>query len=260
MINSVGDSILIDCDLFYTVRIRFFLLKLFHVKMSKRVKESGHQFRLKKKKRAEEAASLSGSLQRFFTTQSTSSGRSVSESISDRYDQNDLALESDGEFVDEVQTLQPSPSASTDIHESTSSNQISSGINIQIYDPNTWPSVLSNVLRDQIVKSGLDKKHSSKNKKYPVSSNGRSFNPNLFYSTLANENILKRDWLLYSDSSDSVYCFFCSLFNRNENAFCAIGRGHSDWRIIQRDASNHERYLKHHTAFKTWLDYSKRLI
>lgn len=169
MINSVGDSILIDCDLFYTVRIRFFLLKLFHVKMSKRVKESGHQFRLKKKKRAEEAASLSGSLQRFFTTQSTSSGRSVSESISDRYDQNDLALESDGEFVDEVQTLQPSPSASTDIHESTSSNQISSGINIQIYDPNTWPSVLSNVLRDQIVKSGLDKKHSSKNKKYPVS-------------------------------------------------------------------------------------------
>lgn len=37
----------------------------------------------------------------------------------------------------------------------------------------------------------------------------------------------------------------------------AIGRGHSDWRNIQRAARNHERNLEHHITFRTRLNYKQ---
>lgn len=45
--------------------------------MSKRLKESGHSFRVKKKKKEEEAASLSGYLNRFLITSSNANGETT---------------------------------------------------------------------------------------------------------------------------------------------------------------------------------------
>lgn len=152
------------------------------------------------------------------------------------------------------------PSDSQRQRESTSNELLSSELSFQVHDPNTWPAVISDALWDKIVKSGLVQSQAPMNKKYPVNKHGRSFKSKYFYSTKPNGKIYKRDWLLYSSKSDSVYCLFCSLFVRNENAFCAIGRGFSDWRNFNRDAKSHESHVKHHTQFKTWLDYSKRLV
>lgn len=241
--------------------------------MSKRVKESGYQCRLKRKKREDEVAALSGSLQKYLTHQESSTAESTLELESpielsshehEQPEQHSNA-EIENEIENEIQSMAAGQPFSSQC-ESTSNKVLppseltNSSISFEIYDPNTWPTVLPDAMRDQIVNSGLLRSQSRKNKEYPVSKDGRSFNSNHFYSSLPNGIIYKRDWLLYSDSSDSAYCLFCSLFNRSESSFCSVGRGYSNWHNFHRDAARHERSFKHHRAFKTWLDYSKRLV
>lgn len=121
----------------------------------------------------------------------------------------------------------------------------------------TWPEVLPNSFREQIVKSGMPPIPKQRIN-YPQH-NGRSFNEKIFHATHPNGTSYKREWLMYSEASDSVYCLFCALFKRNANLFCAVGRGYSDWKNMKRDVASHEITFKHHSAFKSWLEFSKRL-
>lgn len=176
--------------------------------MSKRVKESGHSFRKKKAKPEQEIAALSGTLNRFLITQSESSDT-------------DIESEKQSETQSEKQT-EPIE-----------------------HDPYTWLDVFPDSFREQIVKMGMPPmpKH---REKYPQR-NGCSFSEKFFYATHADETPYKREWLIYSESSDSVYCLFCVLFNRNANLFCAVGRVNTEWRNLKRDAAAHENSLKHHS-------------
>lgn len=115
---------------------------------------------------------------------------------------------------------------------------------------------MSSSFREKIVKSGLPP--IPKGETYPKR-DGRCFKESIFFSTHVNGAHYTRDWLVYSQSSDSVYCLFCSIFNRNENSFCVFGRGYFEWKNIKRDVANHENTFKHHSAFKTWLELCKRL-
>lgn len=80
-----------------------------------------------------------------------------------------------------------------------------------------------------------------------------------FFSTHINGIRYTREWLVYSQSSDSIYCIFCAIFNRNKNALSAFGRGYSECKNIIRDVAAHENSFKHHSAFKSWLELSKHL-
>ena len=51
---------------------------------------------------------------------------------------------------------------------------------------------------------------------YPTDENGRRFLERYYNRYLANGEEINRVWLIYSSSTDSVFCFCCKLFRPNE--------------------------------------------
>lgn len=230
----------------------------------RRVRESGSSYRKKRAKRQETIDKLSGSMNKYVNIEPKPLDNAQQ---SEPMETNRPETESnDGKFessVDESESRARESELSDDENESQSQTQsvdeheIEQPIEPNVHDPHTWPDILTDVFREQIIKSGLSP-IPYQHKKYPQHK-GRSFHESIFYAKHVNGTNYKREWLVYSKSSDSVYCLFCALFNRTANAFSAVGRGYSNWKNITRDVANHENTLKHHTAFKTWLDYGKRL-
>ncbi|XP_055301630.1 zinc finger MYM-type protein 1-like [Sitodiplosis mosellana] len=85
-----------------------------------------------------------------------------------------------------------------------------------------------------------------------------AYDPHTWPDVLPNY-FIDQEWLIYSESSDLVYCLYCALFNRKANSFSALGRCYSTWMNINRDVLIHESTLKHHESFKTWIELRKRL-
>ena len=52
-----------------------------------------------------------------------------------------------------------------------------------------------------------------------------------FYRVLTNEKTIKRNWMLYSETSRMAYCFICKLFADRETHFAS---GFNDWKHINR--------------------------
>lgn len=174
--------------------------------MSKRVRESGHTYCMKKAKRDREAAALSGSMDKFLTVQPKPSS-STTEEKSESIESNDES-ESSGS---DAESAKRSETQREDGVQSDSEKQIEP----LEFDPHTWPNVLPDSFRELIVKTGVPPIPKPRTN-YPQHK-GCSFNDKIFYAAHANGTIYERDWLLYSESSDSVYCLFCANFNRNIN-------------------------------------------
>ena len=64
----------------------------------------------------------------------------------------------------------------------------------------------------------------------------------LFYGTKANGEQYRREWLLYSPSTGSVYCFVCKLFASKGSTSLADKNGFSDWKNNIK-VDNHEQSL-----------------
>ena len=76
-------------------------------------------------------------------------------------------------------------------------------------DPADWPEVITLIFVSDCVKSGP---YQHATKIFPVGKNGRHFTLQHFHKTLSNKEESKRDWMMYSDKNDAVYCFPCKLF------------------------------------------------
>lgn len=231
----------------------------------KKQKESCHQYRKRKANEKKEDKVLGDSMKKFVKNRTdTLSTESVEANTAGSICTGDGSATQSGDEAGELSSsferminIQPGPSTSNnEMH--TESNESNTCVSEPIkHDPFTWPSVLNNSLIEDIVKSDLPP-IPKRGISYPQH-NGRCFNVSIFYATHVNGTPYEREWLIYSNSSDSVYCLFCALFNRNANQFCTVSRGYSDWKNIKRDVANHENTFKHHLAFKTWLDCHKRL-
>lgn len=73
----------------------------------------------------------------------------------------------------------------------------------------------------------------------------------MFTRTLRNGEKVPREWLVYSPSTGSVYCFFCKLFGEATSAFSHSG--FSDWKHSARRVEEHEAGHSHRNATLTWL-------
>lgn len=71
-------------------------------------------------------------------------------------------------------------------------------------------------------------------------SNGRSFNPKLYFSTALNQLKIKRSWIVYSVRSDSIFCFCCVLSEGNRSKLSTSGSGYNDWNHVYRDLESHD--------------------
>lgn len=80
----------------------------------------------------------------------------------------------------------------------------------------------------------------------------RTFQESNFYTTKSNGIKEKREWLLFSETSKSVYCFVCKLFSRVSSK---MKLGCNDWKNISKILADHERSQEH---VRSMCFYNKR--
>ncbi|KAJ8914406.1 hypothetical protein NQ315_017500, partial [Exocentrus adspersus] len=123
------------------------------------------------------------------------------------------------------------------------------------FDPATW-NVTENFIDLTSTKSSsvqdLDQLD-FKNSKRVYGQESRYESRKMFYIQLVNGGTVRRDWLLYSSSTNRVYCLPCKLFNspntQNTNAFVY---GFNDWKHMDR-IIDQERSLDHQNSITTYI-------
>lgn len=150
----------------------------------------------------------------------------------------------------------PSTSCTSNYNENDALNTTDVGIEIIYEDPKKWPeNVRSDTVRCKLVERGpqtieLD------SYKFPCADDGRHFSQKWIYKILPNGEKVKRQWLLYSQSKDALFCFPCRLFSiddkKDKSAFSNIDEGFNDWRNLNPLIVNHERSIPHRHSYVDW--------
>lgn len=82
----------------------------------------------------------------------------------------------------------------------------------------------------------------------------RRFTKSLFTQTLLNGENVSRDWLLYSPSTGTVFCFVCCLFGENECESKFSGSGFNDWKHSKKRIAKHESSQSHRHNMIAWIN------
>lgn len=86
---------------------------------------------------------------------------------------------------------------------------------IDVADAATWPNVYSQNIIDHIITTGPSQIQLDD---FPKGKNGRHFSLSHYSKKLSNNELIKRRWLIYSVSTNRVFCFCCRLFDRKSNS------------------------------------------
>lgn len=118
--------------------------------LNKRKKESGAKYRKKKAKRDQEVAKLSGAMEKYVSIKPKPNS-STMEYESESMESNKFVSSEDESGSTDAESGNQSTIQSDDEQESKHAKQIEPNAN----DPNTWPDVVPDAFREEIVKSGL---------------------------------------------------------------------------------------------------------
>jgi hypothetical protein len=82
-------------------------------------------------------------------------------------------------------------------------------------DPGCWPSEITHRIRIDILGVGVKR---NPHQKFPTNKENppRKFTSYHFYRTMSNGERVDREWLVYSNKKDCVYCFCCKLFKKKK--------------------------------------------
>ncbi|XP_065671898.1 zinc finger MYM-type protein 5-like [Hydra vulgaris] len=124
-------------------------------------------------------------------------------------------------------------------------------------DPPTWPKI-NDSLRCSLVEHGAKQ---DKREVYPTtstSSENRYFS--WFEKNLPNGEKVNRQWLLYSASKNSLFCFPCILFsNTKTSKFADTSKGFSEWKQLNPRIPEHKNSCEHRNCFTSWKEMEKNL-
>ena len=154
-------------------------------------------------------------------------------------------------------------------NEVLSDKEKTDGIYYSHNDVATWPEVLTQNMRVEIIKLGPVR---FQNKEGPFKPTTRvikeedkekeslSFlSKKWFYKKLKNGDEVLRSWLLYSNSHSGLYCFCCWLFqSRNDNSPFVFKPFVKFWHL-NPGISSHENSKVHKQCFDKWNELALRL-
>lgn len=92
---------------------------------------------------------------------------------------------------------------------------------------------------------------------WKIGKSNRKLPQKAFYRKLLNGKYKYRDWLLYSKSQNSLFCFYCILFASCKTKFSRSGSGYVDWKNCLLNVMNHEKCIMHRESVRLW--YSRQL-
>jgi hypothetical protein len=69
----------------------------------------------------------------------------------------------------------------------------------------------------------------------------------MFLAKQSNGEVLQRDWIIYSPSNGSIYCFICTLATSEKDSF-SCANGFSDWKNGREKLDNHEKSEFHRAS------------
>lgn len=84
-------------------------------------------------------------------------------------------------------------------------------------------------------------------------STSRYCHEKVFIGRKPNGENYKREWLLYSPSTGSLYCFVCKLFCSDKSSVFVSSTGFSDWRNTKVMIEGHEKSSSHRDCLLTYL-------
>ena len=136
-------------------------------------------------------------------------------------------------------------------------------------DVATWPEVLTQNIRIEMIKLGLERFQNKEGSFKPAikkikegdkEKESLSFlSKKWFYRTLKNSDEILRSWLLYSNSHSGLYCFCCKLFqSRNDNSPFVFKPFVNFWHF-NPCISSHEYSKVHKQCFDKWNELALRL-
>ena len=140
----------------------------------------------------------------------------------------------------------------TDVHSTSTSSDSS----VQISnDVGRWKS-LSESERDSVTLTGPQPLP----KNLPKDSKGRSFPMSIFSRKMPNGETVARDWLVWSETAQSLFCFCCCLFAtksppsaRSEFSHPQLGCN-DNWRKLYEKTEAHEKNVAHISNYIKWRD------
>ncbi|XP_027842408.2 zinc finger MYM-type protein 1-like [Aphis gossypii] len=123
---------------------------------------------------------------------------------------------------------------------------------LDLDDPNKWPSI-DEKLRLYLIECEPCQINMET---FPINTRGRSFSSFHYFRRLPNGERIKRSWIIYSKSSDSVFCFCCKLFNIGVVSLTT--NGNNDWKNISNILNRHETSTSHKKAYQNWKELETR--
>uniref|UniRef100_A0A3B1J7N8 TTF-type domain-containing protein n=1 Tax=Astyanax mexicanus TaxID=7994 RepID=A0A3B1J7N8_ASTMX len=124
-------------------------------------------------------------------------------------------------------------------------------------DPALWPETLTDQQRCEIIKRGpvqiKEFDFPQNNDKIP-----RQFTVDNYHMKMNNGEKINWNWLVYSLSSDSVFCFCCTVFER-ESKFALSSSGFRSWINIHSHLRDHEKSKIHCANMQNLRELAERL-
>lgn len=127
--------------------------------------------------------------------------------------------------------------------------------NFNFKDPGTWPPITSSI-RTLLVEKGPQH---CEPKNVPRDNKGRHFSKKWFYRNLSNGEKVRRQWLMYSEVKNTVFCFPCVLFSNDTSTCPFSNNGFNDWQHLNPYIPDHEKSKSHLNNFISWKELERRI-